>query len=98
MESSGDIIFFGDTTLPIISSLGELLEAQTRNSLLARFLSLSEEVLRESIVHFPQNAQQDALRFTRLSDIVDAEDSGSPALRVLSPALLVIVQLGQFIG
>jgi iron transport multicopper oxidase len=97
MESNGNIIFFGDTTLPIISSLSQLLEAQTRNSLLARFLSSSEEVLRESIGYFPQDVQQDALRFTRLSDIVDAEDNGSPALRVLSPALLVIVQLGHFV-
>ncbi|KAF3384876.1 Conidial yellow pigment biosynthesis polyketide synthase [Penicillium rolfsii] len=98
MESSGKIIFFGDTTLPIISSLSQLLENQTRNSLLAQFLESSEEVLRESIGYFPQAVQQDALRFTRLSDIVDAEDSGSPALRVLSPALLVIVQLGHFVG
>lgn len=98
MEFGGSVIFFGDTTLPIIPSLSRLLEAQTRNTLLARFLSLSEGILRDSIGYLPQHVQQEALRFTRLSDIVDSKDNELPALRVLAPALLVIVQLGHFIG
>ncbi|KAJ5714630.1 polyketide synthase [Penicillium malachiteum] len=94
----GSVIFFGDTTLPIIPSLAQLLEARRPNSLLSQFLSLSEEVLRESIGHLPGHVQEEALRFTRLSDIVDSEHHELPALHVLAPAILVIVQLGHFIG
>lgn len=98
MERSGTILFFGDTSTPVTSALAHLLDAERKDTLLSRFLTLSKAVLRDSIERLPLQFRQDAHRFTDLHDFTDPQHGKSSSLRVLSPALLVIVQLGQFIS
>lgn len=98
MERSGTILFFGDTSTPVTSALLQLLEAERKDTLLSKFLASSQAVLRDSIEHLPLHVRQDARRFAELHDFTDLHHAESSSLRVLSPALLVIAQLGQFIS
>ncbi|PLB48723.1 putative polyketide synthase [Aspergillus steynii IBT 23096] len=98
MERPGTILFFGDTSTSVISALSQLLESERKDTLLSRFLTLSKNVLRDSVEHLPLHVRQDARRFTELYDFTDPQHGKSSSLRVLSPALLLIAQLGQFIS
>ncbi|KAJ5124897.1 uncharacterized protein N7515_008722 [Penicillium bovifimosum] len=98
MEPAGKILFFGDTSLPLTAALSQLLKSQRRNTLLSKFLISAHEALREGIKNLPQHVRADALRLTSLFDFVNVENQTSHSLRVLSPALLVLVQLGNCIS
>lgn len=98
MERYGTILFFGDTSTPVTSALAQLLDSERKDTLLSKFLILSKTVLCDSIEKLPQQYRKDAYRFTELHDFTDPQHGKSSSLRVLSPALLVITQLGQFIS
>ncbi|KAJ5572589.1 polyketide synthase [Penicillium hetheringtonii] len=98
MERYGTILFFGDTSTPVTSALAQLLDSERKDTLLSKFLILSKTVLCDSIEKLPQQYRKDAYRFTELHDFTDPQHGKSSSLRVLSPALLVIIQLGQFIS
>jgi hypothetical protein len=98
MEPVGKILFFGDTSLPLTAALSQLLKSQRKNTLLSKFLISAHEALREGIPDLPQHVRADALKFTSLFDFVDPKNQASRSLRVLSPALLVLVQLGNCIS
>ena len=98
MDNKSTILFFGDTSLPITSALSRLLQSQRKHTLLSKFLSLAQNELQNGIRDLPWSTRKDALRFTELFDFVDPVNSKNRSLRVLSPALLVIVQLGHCIA
>ncbi|KAH8434285.1 type I polyketide synthase [Aspergillus melleus] len=98
MERSGTILFFGDTSTPVTSALLQLLESERKDTLLSKFLTLSRTVLRDGIEQLPFHVRQEARRFAELYDFTDPQHAKLASLRVLSPALLVITQLGQFIS
>ncbi|KAJ5991549.1 hypothetical protein N7522_011756 [Penicillium canescens] len=97
MEPPGKILFFGDNSMPLTAALSQLLQSQRKNTLLSGFLSSSLEAFHGSIKHLPGHIRQDSLKFTTWFDFVDPKNQGSYSLRVLSPALLVVVQLGNCI-
>ena len=97
MKRPKKILFFGDNSMPLTAALSQLLQSQRKDTLLSGFLSRSQEAIQGSIKYLPQHIRQDALKFTTLFDFVDPKNQASRSLRVLSPALLVLVQLGNCI-
>ncbi|KAJ5566509.1 hypothetical protein N7535_008147 [Penicillium sp. DV-2018c] len=98
MEPAGKILFFGDTSLPLTAALSQLLKSQRKHTLLSKFLISAHEALREGVKDLPEHVRADALKFSSLFDFVDLKNQTSRSLRVLSPALLVLVQLGNCIS
>lgn len=98
MEPTGKILFFGDCSLPIMTALSQLLRSQQTNTLLSQFLSSCQDVLHGEVKHLPPRVRHDALSFTSFFDFLDPRNQASRSLKVLSPALLVLVQLGNCIS
>ncbi|KAJ5969277.1 hypothetical protein N7501_005525 [Penicillium viridicatum] len=97
MEPTGKILFFGDCSLPITTALSQLLRSQQTNTLLSQFLSSCQDVLHGEVKHLPPRVRHDAFRFTSFFDFLGPRNQASRSLKVLSPALLVLVQLGNCI-
>jgi hypothetical protein len=91
------VIFFGDGSLPLHPALLQTLQRQTQGSLLSKFFEgarkvMQEEVSRSSLTNFHQ--------VPGLMDLHDLtrKDGNGPDHQALAPAMLLLIQLGQFIS
>lgn len=92
------IVFFGDLSLPIHPALSQLLRAQTEYSILSRFLTQAKTALQAEATNLSVVERKSLPSLTDLYTLSETENSHGSDHPILAPALLVILQLGQFIS
>lgn len=98
MESHNSIIFFGDLSLPISSAFSQLLHAEREHTLLSKFLGQARATLEAEALKLPISERKDLPNLGNLHSLPASQDGHAMDHPTLSPALLVMLQLGQFIA
>ncbi|GAD98443.1 polyketide synthase, putative [Paecilomyces variotii No. 5] len=96
---SQTIVLFGDTSISVQPALSLLLSSSSQKELplLRQFLERSCEVLRDEVVRLRRQDREGLPSFA--SDLYElCRNDKKPENPILSPVMLVIVQLGQFIA
>ncbi|KAL1848784.1 Type I Iterative PKS [Paecilomyces lecythidis] len=99
MTLAQTIVLFGDTSISVHTALSLLLSSSSQKELplLRQFLERSCEVLRDEVVRLRRQDREGLPSFA--SDLYElCRNDKKPENPILSPAKLVIVQLGQFIA
>lgn len=91
------ILFFGDGSLPLHPAFSRVLQARKDNSLLSIFLSRARLALQHEISKIPLPDRKGMPDLAELEILVPKEGNTTPDHQILAPAMLVIIQLGQFI-
>jgi hypothetical protein len=97
MEKKGSIIFFGDGSLPLHPALSQTLQRQTQGSLLSRFFEGARKVMQEEISRSSSTIFHQVPSLLDLHDLTRKDGSGLDH-QALAPAMLLLIQLGQFIS
>lgn len=90
------LLFFGDLSLPIHLEFSQLLRSQKEYSFLARFLNQAKAALQAEATNLSVIERKSLPSFTDLHNLSENGDGFNHP--ILAPALLVILQLGQFIS
>lgn len=92
------LLFFGDLSLPIHLEFSQLLRSQKEYSFLARFLNQAKAALQAEATNLSIIERKSLPSLTDLYNLSESENGNGFKHPVLAPALLVILQLGQFIS
>ncbi|EED16360.1 polyketide synthase, putative [Talaromyces stipitatus ATCC 10500] len=92
------IIFFGDLSLSIHPAFSQLLRSQKEHSLLSNFLNQAKSALQAEATNLSVIERKELPSLTDLYSLSESENGNASDHPILSPALLVILQLGQFIS
>lgn len=92
------LLFFGDLSLPIHLAFSQLLRSQKEYSFLARFLNQAKAALQAEATKLSVIERKGLPPLTDLYSLSQSENGNSSDHPILAPALLVILQIGQFIS
>lgn len=91
------IIFFGDGSLPLHPALSQVLQSQKEHSLLSVFLSGARLAIQDELVKLPIIDRQGLPDLADLQSLTGLADDPIPDHQALAPAMLLLIQLGEFI-
>jgi hypothetical protein len=95
---AASISFFGDGSLPLHPTFSQVLQAQTQHSLLSVFLRRARVALQDEISRIPVSDRKGMPNVAELECLIPHSSIVAPRdHQCLAPAMLVIIQLGQFI-
>ncbi|GAM39989.1 hypothetical protein TCE0_034f11986 [Talaromyces pinophilus] len=92
------LFFFGDLSVPIQLPFSQLLRSQKEYSFLARFLNQAKAALQAEALNLSVVERKNLPSLTDLYNLAESENGNGCEHPILAPALLVILQLGQFIS
>ncbi|KAJ9620672.1 hypothetical protein H2204_012227 [Knufia peltigerae] len=96
---AGSISFFGDGSLPLHPTFSQILQARTQRSLLSVFLHKARLALQDEISQVPIPDRKGMPDLAELECLIPNPAEKQPRdHQCLAPAMLVIIQLGQFIS
>jgi len=94
----GRIAFFGDGSLPLHPSFAQILQARSPDSLLSVFLQKARLAIQDEISRVPLPDRKRMPDLAELERLIPPPSESQPLdHQCLAPAMLVIIQLGQFI-
>lgn len=91
------IIFFGDGSLSLHPALSQVLQAQKQGSLLAYFFNGARCVIQEEIAKLPAGQLEGVPNLSDLQNLTHKADGSIQDHQALAPAMLLLIQIGQFI-
>lgn len=95
---AGQISFFGDGSLPLHPSFSQILQARSPHSLLSAFLHKARLAIQDEISKVPLPDRKRMPDLAELERLIPPPSEKQPLdHQCLAPAMLVIIQLGQFI-
>lgn len=95
---AGQVSFFGDGSLPLHPSFSQILQARSPRSLLSVFLHKARLAIQDEISRIPISDPKGMPDLPELERLIPHPSEKQPLdNQCLAPAMLVIIQLGQFI-
>lgn len=94
---ASSILFFGDGSVSLHPAYAQVLHSRRPGSLLSTFLDRSRAALQDEIRAMPAAHRALIARINLLEDLIPRAGSKTPDDQCFAPAMLAIIQLGQFI-
>jgi Starter unit:ACP transacylase in aflatoxin biosynthesis len=94
---AASLLFFGDGSLPLHPAYSRILQSRTDDSLLSLFLSRARLALQDEISKIPLSDRRGLPDLAELESLIPEAGDSRPDHQCLAPAMLVMIQLGQFI-